>query len=98
MLGINSTQFLALEMNLGLTYIENFKSDSPGVCNGGPSFRGPPEVQKGSMKNLTIQDMLDINSTQFLALKMNLGLKNIKNFKSDSHGVAQGDTGIRRPP
>ena len=85
-------------MNLGLTDLENFKSDSPGVCNGGPSFRGPPEVQKGSMKNLTIQDMLDINSTQFLALKMNLGLTDLENFKSDSHGVAQGTPGFRGPP
>ena len=49
MLGINSTQFLALEMNLGLTDLENFKSDSHGVAQGGPW--GPLE---GSPKNLKI--------------------------------------------
>ena len=40
--------------------------------------------------------MLDINSTQFSALKMNPGLTDIKNFKSDSHGVGNG--GLRGPP
>ena len=54
MLGINSTQFLALKMNLGLTDLENFKSDSHGIGNGGPGVKGPPEVQNGSMKNIMI--------------------------------------------
>ena len=42
--------------------------------------------------------MLGINSTQFLALKMNLGLTDHKNFKSDSHGVGEGGPGVRGPP
>ncbi len=42
--------------------------------------------------------MLGNNSTQFLVLKMNLGLRDHNNFKSDSHGVGKGGSGVRGPP
>jgi hypothetical protein len=42
MLGINSTQFLALKMNLGLTHLSDLKSDFHGVAHGRPQVRLPP--------------------------------------------------------
>ena len=51
-------------MNLGLTDLENFKSDSHGIGNGGPGVRGPPEVQNGSMKNIMIQHLLTFSDNR----------------------------------
>ncbi len=44
-------------MNLGLTDLENFKSDSHGIGYGGPGVRGPPEVHKEAMKNIMIDGL-----------------------------------------
>ena len=59
-----------------LCFDENFQNLGPGTRLG------------ESPKNLVIQGILGINSTQISALKMNTGLPHLFNFESGPHGVA----------
>ena len=55
--------------------------------------QGPLKVQRGALKKLMISGMLGINSTQFLAVKINTRSPKLQGFILGAHGVSHGRPG-----